>query len=87
MPRFCIVSHSNQGILQALAKILVPRAHDPFGWWLGSKTSRDAILAQNFRLTEVAACVIHELFECVIYTMRHFCVSCMWELVHSAKWC
>ena len=22
----------------------------------------------------------------IIYTMRHFCVSCEWELVHSAKW-
>ena len=50
------------------------------------KTSCDAILAQNFCITEVAACVIYELFECIIYTMRHFCVSCKWELVHFAKW-
>ena len=51
----------------------------------GRDGRRDAILSQNFRLTEAAACVIHELFECIIYTMRHFCVSCKWELVHSAK--
>ena len=50
------------------------------------KTSCDAILAQNFCITEVAACVISELFECIIYTMRQFCDSCKWELVHSAKW-
>ena len=33
MPRFCIVGHSNQGILQALTSIFVPRAHDPSGRW------------------------------------------------------
>ena len=38
------------------------------------------LLAQNFRLTDVAVCAIHELFECIIYTMNR------WELVHSAKW-
>ena len=32
-----LVSHSNQGMLQALASILIPRAHDPSGRWQGSK--------------------------------------------------
>ena len=71
MPRFCVASHSNQGILQALASILVPEptillagGRDRY-FLCKRKTSRDAILAQNFRLKEVAACVIHELFECL----------------------
>ena len=31
------------------------------------RTSRDIILAQNFRLTEAAACAIYELVKCITY--------------------
>ena len=73
MPCFCIVTHNNQGILQALASrfsfpeptILLVGGRDR-NFLCKRKTSRDVILAQNFRLTEVSACVIHELFECII---------------------
>ena len=50
------------------------------------QTSRDIILAQNFSLTEAAACAIHELVKCITYTMLHFCVLCKRGFMYSASY-
>ena len=50
------------------------------------QTSRDIILAQNFRLTEAAACAIYELVKCITYMMLHFCVLCKRGFVYSASY-
>ena len=50
------------------------------------QTSRDITLAQNFRLTEAAACAIYELVKCITYMMLHFCVLCKRGFVYSASY-
>ena len=50
------------------------------------QTSRDIILAQNSRLTEAAACAMHELVKCITYMMQHFCVLCKRGFVYSASY-
>ena len=49
------------------------------------KASRDHSSSKLLPYRSRRLCDRYELFQCIIYTMRPFCVSCKWELVHSAK--